>query len=288
MHPIPSESANLTFTPLDVSCVHLLSRAPAPFGITWPGSLKGRASTPGTQASEHSIGMILTANKRVERRGARGWEQIVFIVCLAMSAWAFSAGWTHSILDLHGFRQAQTAISVRHLLEGSSWLAYEVPVLGAPWAVPFEFPLYQWLTAGSTWALGIPVDQSGRLVSVLFFYLSLVPLAYLLAQLGVKRRDRLLLLSLVLTSPLYLFWSRDRDDRVAGPVPGACLPGHLPRLAAWAGLAMGDSGQRGGYRRSLGEGHHVRRFPHRRRGASSWFKSGGSAGSGDPRRFAGF
>jgi len=142
------------------------------------------------------------------RPNGRRWPTVVFLACLCASLWAFSVGWNHSIVDRHGFRQAQTAISVRYLLQGSPWLTYETPVLGAPWSVPFEFPLYQWLAALGSLTLGIPVDQSGRLVSVLFFYLLLLPLSLLLGQFGVRPGDRLLLLSLILTSPLYLFWSR--------------------------------------------------------------------------------
>src|ERR1700730_19303248 len=58
------------------------------------------------------------------------------------------------LLDLHYFRQTQTALSAYWILKGGPWLAYETPVLGFPWAVPFEFPVYQLLAAGVAW-LGI-------------------------------------------------------------------------------------------------------------------------------------
>ena len=54
-------------------------------------------------------------------------------------------------------------------------LDYITPVLGPPWSIPFEFPLYQWLAGGFHALTGYPLDQSGRLVSLVFFYLCLVP-----------------------------------------------------------------------------------------------------------------
>lgn len=119
-----------------------------------------------------------------------------------------SVGWDHSITDFHGFRQTQTAISVRYLLGGSPALAYETPVLGPPWSIPFEFPLYQWLVAGVVHATGSELDQAGRFVSVAFFLLSLIPGYLILRQLRLSAAASLVVLSLLLISPFYLFWSR--------------------------------------------------------------------------------
>ena len=84
---------------------------------------------------------------------------------LVFSLWAVSCGWTHNLLDAHGFRQTQTAISTYYLLKGSSVLAYETPVLGPPWSIPFEFPLYQWLVALAVAVLDLNIESAGRLVS---------------------------------------------------------------------------------------------------------------------------
>lgn len=67
------------------------------------------------------------------------------------------------------FRESQTAISADYLIrEPGGFLTYQLPVLGAPWRVPFEFPLFQQLTA---WAarLGLGVAQAGRVVSLVCF-----------------------------------------------------------------------------------------------------------------------
>lgn len=131
-----------------------------------------------------------------------------FLGCLAVSVWAASVGWSHTILDQHGFRQTQTAIAAYRLLQGSAWLAYETPVMGPPWSIPFEFPFYQWVVVAVVRLLSLPLDQAGRLVSLLFFYASL-PAAYLLlGRFEVRPAHRLLMLGLWLVSPEYLFWSR--------------------------------------------------------------------------------
>lgn len=132
----------------------------------------------------------------------------IFGLCFARSLWAMSVGWNNPILDMYGFRQSQTAISVYYLLKGGAWLAYETPVLGAPWSIPFEFPLYQWITALWAKLSGMPLDQAGRSISILFYYLTLWPSFILLGYLGITKPYRLIFLSLFLSSPLYLFWSR--------------------------------------------------------------------------------
>jgi hypothetical protein len=55
---------------------------------------------------------------------------------------------------------------------------------------------------------GTALEPTGRAVAVIFFYASLVPLTFLLRGLNVGAPARLLTLLLVLSSPLYVFWSR--------------------------------------------------------------------------------
>src|SRR5260370_15283782 len=88
-------------------------------------------------------------------------------------------------------------------------LAYQTPVLGPPWAVPMEFPLYQWIAASVVNFCGTPLDQTGRLVSFFFFLLTLVPTYLLLGTLRVTGPHRLLFLAVIAVSPFYIFWARD-------------------------------------------------------------------------------
>jgi hypothetical protein len=113
------------------------------------------------------------------------------------------------LLDAYGFRQTQTAISAYWMLHGhAAFFDYVTPVLGAPWMVPFEAPIYQWL-AFLLSLTGIPLDASGRLVS-LGFYFGAVWIGYRIIRrlLPEDPHAAKLFVLLVLFSPLYLFWSR--------------------------------------------------------------------------------
>jgi hypothetical protein len=133
---------------------------------------------------------------------------LFFVAALIYSLYAMTAGWGSSIAGIHGFRQTQTAITAYYLKLGGPWFAYETPVLGAPWSIPFEFPLYQWMVAAVSGMLGTPLDQTGRAVSVACFYLTLLPMTLLLRDLGVSPWQRWLSAAMMLMTPLYLFWSR--------------------------------------------------------------------------------
>ena len=132
---------------------------------------------------------------------------LYFALALALYAWLTASHWNAPLLGEHSFRETQTAISVRSLLEGASFPDYETPVLGKPWAIPFEFPVYHAAVATTVRWAGMPLDQAGRLVSLLAFFLSLVPLYFVIGEFCPDPLQRLVPLSLVLVSPLYVFWS---------------------------------------------------------------------------------
>ena len=111
------------------------------------------------------------------------------------------------LLDFYAFRQTQTALSAYWLLQGGPWLAYETPVLGAPWSLPFEFPTFQLIAAGFA-RLGLPLEPAGRLVSFGFFVAVLVPLRILLRDLGYDRAAYLSASVLYIACPLLVFWGR--------------------------------------------------------------------------------
>jgi hypothetical protein len=139
-----------------------------------------------------------------ERRACR----LLFVVVLALHAWCSHLGWTNLPVDGHEFRQMQTALSVRYLMKDGLRLDYPTPLLGKPWSIPLEFPLYQAAVAVLARATSLPIEQAGRVVGLAFFYLML-PAAYLLlGRLGLAPPRRLLALCLVLASPVYLFYSR--------------------------------------------------------------------------------
>jgi len=117
-------------------------------------------------------------------------------------------GWDFHILEHHGFRQSQSAISTQFMLRGGPLFAYETPVVGYPWAIPFEFPVYQWLVALVVKTHLFPLDQAGRAVSVLAFFLAAWGLWRVVKGLGLSRTERLPFVVLFLLCPECLFWSR--------------------------------------------------------------------------------
>lgn len=133
---------------------------------------------------------------------------VVFVAGMLLSVAAVQQTWNGPILEAHSFRQTQTALTAYWLHQGGPFFAYQTPVLGAPWVLPFELPVYQLVVAKVHGALGIPLDAAGRLVSWGFFLLMLWQLGAIVRKLGDSRHLALLVCGLVLLSPMYVFWSR--------------------------------------------------------------------------------
>ncbi|MEG2805710.1 hypothetical protein [Stenotrophomonas sp.] len=134
--------------------------------------------------------------------------RILLYVGMAMLLALLVYGWSMPPVDASGFRQTQTALSIDWMARGFPVLSYITPVIGAPWAIPFEFPLYQWLAAMLVSATGMEVGNSARLVSALF-HLGCIGVVYRLVL--VIRPDRALALCIAgafAVSPYALFWGR--------------------------------------------------------------------------------
>jgi hypothetical protein len=133
---------------------------------------------------------------------------VLFLICLGFYLYAVSLGWNEPILDMHGFRQTQTAISAYYMIGKMPKLAYETPMMGPPWSIPYEFPLFQWIVAAIVQLFGTPLDQTGRFVSVCSFLLTFFPAYRILGKLNVSNSCRWIMLALLAVTPEYLFWSR--------------------------------------------------------------------------------
>jgi len=131
-----------------------------------------------------------------------------FLGCVIANLWFSSVGWRHNLLELHEFRQLQTALTVRTMLREGWQLAYPTPLFGPPWSAPMEFPLYQICVARLAASMGWPLEPVGRLVSLAFFYLALPAFYLLLRALNVAAPRRWLFLGLLLITPVYLYYSR--------------------------------------------------------------------------------
>lgn len=112
------------------------------------------------------------------------------------------------LLELFGFRQTQTALTSFWFVKEGFKLAYETPVVGAPWSIPFEFPLYQAIVALIVKLTGADIGQTGRILSFVCLVLCLVPARSICRSLQLPPRTFYIFTALLFSSPLYLFWGR--------------------------------------------------------------------------------
>ena len=133
---------------------------------------------------------------------------LIFLFSLMLQMYYIQKGLDHTIYDLHTFRQSQTALTVNFIIEEGFKLDYATPLLGYPYSVPFEFPLYQWCVAMVVILFGLSIDIAGRIVGIFFFYIGIIFLYKVLKLFIANSRIALIPISLILLSPVYLFWTR--------------------------------------------------------------------------------
>ncbi len=166
---------------------------------------KAQSASAQTASRKRQLPLLLTY---IRGRLAQSWAFLVFFGCALYNIYGSTIGWGQPILGDCSMRQTQTAINVYYMLRGSSLLFYETPVFGPPWASPIEFPIFQWIVAAIVGVFGTPLDQTGRFVSLICFWLALLVAYRLLRFLGLSRDHRLVVISILLVSPYYIFWSR--------------------------------------------------------------------------------
>jgi 4-amino-4-deoxy-L-arabinose transferase-like glycosyltransferase len=133
-----------------------------------------------------------------------------FLIAFAIHFYfSFFVGLNHSILDQHGFRQTQTALTTYYILEnGFSLLHNQTPLFGPPWLVPLEYPVYQNTVAILVRVFNLNIEPAGRIVSILAFYVFIFCLIRILKTLYENKNVAYAAGSLMLVNPVYLFWSR--------------------------------------------------------------------------------
>ncbi|MFM8955579.1 MAG: hypothetical protein ACKOH9_07315 [Actinomycetota bacterium] len=91
------------------------------------------------------------------------------------------------LVGFYEHRTTQTAFGIRSLSESTfNPLAAEMPTLGPPWKVPFEFPLFQWLAAILVRLRLFDVGQAGRFIASVSFLV----IGYLVYRIGCNVRGR--------------------------------------------------------------------------------------------------
>lgn len=155
----------------------------------------------------------ITASKKpvADRQPAASWPKwawLLLLVCGGVILWFTFKDISDPLLDRHSHRQTQTAISVYYMLSEGAWFPYITPVLGPPWSIPMEFPLYQWIVAGVVKVTGLPLELGGRLVSLFFWGLTLFELFRVLRHFVLEQMKRAVLILLVAAGPASIYWSR--------------------------------------------------------------------------------
>lgn len=140
------------------------------------------------------------------------------------------------LVEAHAFRQTQTAFTaVIYHQHGIDLFHSPLPILGPPWELPFEFPLFQAIAA-IVMNAGFGVESSLRGTNLAFF---LVTAGALWAMVRHHWSDRVAFATLVafLFSPFALEWSR------ASMIEFLATAGAVG--AAWAALRWDETDRRG-------------------------------------------
>jgi hypothetical protein len=140
---------------------------------------------------------------RESRKSPAMWLVFGLLVLMIL---AFLLNPNQPLLERHSFRQTQTAITAYYLMQGGPFFDYLTPVLGYPWTIPLELPLFQALVAGIASMFGTALDVTGRAVSYFFFLLTCVPIALCLRRYGAPAVAAAI--AIFLTSPVNLFYAR--------------------------------------------------------------------------------
>lgn len=130
---------------------------------------------------------------------------IVFLISVFFQLHSIST----PLLDQYGFRQTQTAITSFWFIKEGFAFDYLTPVLGWPWSIPMEFPIYQYIVFLFSEIFRISnLDITGRVVSLVFFYLCIYPLYKILKLFKLDSQTILLTFITLFSMPIFIFWSR--------------------------------------------------------------------------------
>lgn len=130
------------------------------------------------------------------------------IICFSYASYIAINYANQAPLDFYAFRQTQTALTAYWLMKNGFHLAYETPVGGPPWSIPFEFPIYQYIVAIIAKFTGGNINTIARLVSYFFLVLCLFPVRSITKSLNFPKAVFYLFIAFFLSSPVYLYWGR--------------------------------------------------------------------------------
>ncbi|MDL2336146.1 MAG: hypothetical protein QFC55_08960, partial [Chloroflexota bacterium] len=148
---------------------------------------------------------------RAAQTWLRGWlsrwwvRWVLFLVVVAGVIWFHLPSLNQPLLELHSFRQTQTAwTALIFHQQGIDLFHPIVPVFGPPWYVPFEFPLFQAIGA-LVMDVGVAPDLAMRSLGLASFILTMFILWRLVARLAGEVAGIVAVLALAV-SGLGLLW----------------------------------------------------------------------------------
>lgn len=136
------------------------------------------------------------------------WAIVLTILVAVIATCAAILYASQPILECYGFRQTQTALTSYWMVKDGWKLAYETPVAGYPWSIPFEFPIYQSVVALVVYLFHFPLDATGRLISFGFLLACAWPAFSIARRLRLGSQVAWVFCALLWSSPIYLFWGR--------------------------------------------------------------------------------
>jgi len=146
------------------------------------------------------------------------------------------------LVDVHAFRQAQTALTAYWMLKDGWALAYQTPVAGFPWSVPFEFPIYQAIVAAIVALSGLDLSAVGRFVSYMFIVACAWPTFTLSQRLNLPKTVSWVFCALLWTSPMNVYWGRTFMIETAALFFSlACMPYAIDlirRVGGWRSILL--------------------------------------------------
>lgn len=133
----------------------------------------------------------------------------VFLGAVVLAIWIWQ--WPtldQPLVEAHWFRQTQTAYQTLTMSQGwGSFLHPKLPVFGAPWEVPFEFPLFQASAMTVSKLFNLANDTANRAAGLAWFTACIFPL-WKIARLHLDRLIGGVVIIFFAVSPIALQWSR--------------------------------------------------------------------------------
>lgn len=155
--------------------------------------------------NKHSLDDSLDSNARL----ALVLLSIVAFAVTAIAVFITIRYASQPLLEWQAWRQTQTALTSYWMMREGWSLAYQTPVLGYPWEIPLEFPIYQAIVAFISALGNFPLDPVGRWVSLVFVVACLWPAWQISRRLGLPTMAVWIFAILLLSSPIYLFYGRN-------------------------------------------------------------------------------